>query len=106
MGLHKGQCNNRKGRPHKPNKITTELKSWIQALIDNNRVQLEADLISLEPKERWQIIEKLMNYTVPKLSTIEANIEYDNLTDEHLTRITTDLLNTLKNDSTRKTNKN
>lgn len=105
MGLHKGQCNNRKGRPRKPNKITTELKGWIQRLIDDNRVQLETDLKALEPKERWQIIEKLMNYTIPKLSNVEANLEYDNLTDEHLNRIATDLLKSLKNDNTRKRNK-
>jgi len=83
-----------------PNRVTTELKTWIQSLIDNNRVQLEADLKALEPKERWQVVERLMQYTTPKLQNIEATLEYDKLTDEHLNMIVTDLLNNIENDTT------
>lgn len=101
MPFKKGESGNRKGRPNgAENKNTTELKTWIQALIDNNRVQLERDLKALEPKERWQIIERLMQYTTPKMQNIEAHLEYDKLSDEHLNRITTDLLNNIQNDNT------
>lgn len=38
MAQKKGQTGNPKGRPKgKPNKVTSELKSWIQQIIDGNR---------------------------------------------------------------------
>jgi hypothetical protein len=49
-----------------PNKVTSDLRAWIALLIENNREQLESDLEALEPKERWQLIEKLMQYVIPK----------------------------------------
>jgi hypothetical protein len=38
----------------------------VNTLIESTREQLEADLASLEPKERWQLIEKLIQYVIPK----------------------------------------
>jgi len=57
-----------------PNKVTMDLRSWIKMLIDENMPQLEADLQALEPKERWGIIEKLLNYALPKMQSIEAKV--------------------------------
>ena len=107
MPFKKGQSGNIKGRPNGAgNKTTVELKNWIQALIDNNRRQLKTDLKALEPMQRWTIIEKLMSYTIPKLQNVEANLEFDGLNEDAINRITTELLNTLQNDNTRKRNKN
>jgi len=75
MTLKKGETNNPNGRPKgKPNKATAELKTWITELIDNNRDQLEIDLKSMQPKERWQIIERLMQYTVPKMQNTQMEM--------------------------------
>ncbi len=49
-----------------PNKVTGTLKDFIASLINQNRVQIEKDLVSLTPKERLQIIEKFMQYVLPK----------------------------------------
>ena len=52
-----------------PNKVTGTVKEWLTDLIDRNRGQIEADLQQLEPKERLAILEKFMQYIVPKPKT-------------------------------------
>jgi len=83
-----------------PNKVTTDLRQWVKKIIDENSGQLEKDLQKLEPKERWQIIEKLMQYTLPKLQSVEAQIEQhlDNLTDEQIDIIINQLTNSIENE--------
>jgi hypothetical protein len=67
MAQKKGQTGNPNGRPKgTSNKVTTDLRQWVNLIIDNNREQLEKDFDALEPKERWQLIEKLMQYVIPK----------------------------------------
>lgn len=89
----KGKTNNPNGRPKgKPNKVTGEVREWIKAIIDKQRPQLERDLKALEPAERWRIVEKLMQYVVPKMQAIEANIDFNRLTDEQLDKLAGELL--------------
>ena len=93
----KGKTNNPNGRPKgKPNKVTTELKTWIKNLIEDNREVLEKDLQELEPRDRWAIIEKLMSYTIPKQRSIDANINYENLSDDDLNMIIDKLTEEIK----------
>lgn len=68
-----------------PNKVTGTVKQWLTNLIDQNREQIEKDLQALEPKERLQMLEKLMGYVVPKQQMFAANINFEQLTDEQLT---------------------
>lgn len=89
----KGKTNNPNGRPKgKPNKVTGEVREWIKAIIDKQRPQLEKDLKALEPAERWRIVEKLMQYVVPKMQAIEANIDFNRLTDEQIDKLAGELL--------------
>ncbi|KAA6339833.1 hypothetical protein EZS27_012259 [termite gut metagenome] len=88
MGLKKGQTNNAKGRTKgTPNKVTMETREWIKHLIDKNREQIERDLEALDPKDRILVIEKLMQYAVPKMQSVEARIDFNNLSDEQLDEI-------------------
>lgn len=67
-----------------PNKVTYSLKEWITSLINKQRTQIEQDLQELEPKERLQMIEKLMQYVIPKQAAQQVKLDFDNLTDEQL----------------------
>lgn len=97
MGLKKGQCNNRKGRPKgKQNKVTTSTKSWIQSIIDSSREQLEADMLKLEPVQRWQIAEKLLGYIVPKQKETSSTIEFNTLAETQLDQIINELTQKVK----------
>ena len=104
----KGHTNNPKGRPKgTPNKVTGDLRQWLSKLVDDNRTTFEADLKDLEPAQRLQILEKLMQYCTPKLQAIsveaQINAEYEaleklltNAPDEAIDRITERILNLQK----------
>jgi len=82
MAPKKGETNNPFGRPRgTPNKVTTDLRKWVENLVSKNLSEMEKDLQKIEPKERLVILERLMQYILPKLQsiTVEAQIqaEYD-----------------------------
>jgi len=78
MGLKKGKTNNPEGRPAgTPNRITADLRNWIENLINKNLTLIETDLKKLEPKDRLIILERFLQYTIPKQQSIsvEAQIQ-------------------------------
>ena len=79
-----------------PNKVTTDVKTWLAGLIDNNRKQVEDDLSQLEPKERIMIFERLLQYVVPKQQAVSAQIDLNTLSDEQLNTIINELTKDLK----------
>ncbi|MFI3265424.1 MAG: hypothetical protein SNG38_09010 [Rikenellaceae bacterium] len=54
-----------------PNRATSTTREWISQLLDSNREQIEQDLQKLEPKDRLQVLEKFMQYAVPKIQRME-----------------------------------
>jgi len=58
-----------------PNKITSDLKTWVGNLIEKNRLQVEKDLKSIDPKDRLIILERLMQYTLPKQQSISVEAQ-------------------------------
>lgn len=74
-----------------PNKISGTLKEWLTSLIDKNREQIEKDLQNLEPKERLQIIERLMQYVIPKQAAQQVKLDFDSLTDEQLQQLVNEM---------------
>ena len=63
-GRKKGTCN----------KVTGTLKDFVAKLIDDNREQMQKDLKALSPKDRLLIIERFMQYTIPKQQAITADV--------------------------------
>jgi hypothetical protein len=67
---------NENGRPiGSLNKTTKTTRDFIADLIDKNRAQIVKDLKSLEPFQRLLIIEKLMQYSVPKMNRTEVSVK-------------------------------
>jgi hypothetical protein len=83
-----------------PNKVTTDLRTWINELLNSNRGQIVKDIKRLEPQQRVMIFEKLLSYAVPKMQSVEAKIDLNRLTDEQLDMIINELTKDLKDDST------
>jgi uncharacterized protein (UPF0305 family) len=90
--MEKGKTNNPNGRPKgTPNKITQDMRQWLSTVIDKNRRQIERDLKALEPKERLQMLEKLMQYVIPKQQAVKAEVDFATLTDDQLNTIVNQL---------------
>lgn len=83
-----------------PNRTTKEARQWLAELIDANREQVRKDLKSLEPKDRLQMLEKLMQYVIPKQQAVNASINLDRLDDEQLTNIVDELTKDLPDEIT------
>lgn len=77
-----------------PNKVTTELRQWVAKVVKKNRRQLEDDLAALEPKDRVAMLERLMQYVIPKQQNFKADIS--DLTDDELSDVALRVLNELK----------
>jgi len=69
------------------NKVTVELKMWLSELLDMNRKQIEEDFKQLEPKDRLQMFEKFLQYTIPKMQSVQTKIDFNKLTDAQLDNI-------------------
>lgn len=92
MPQPKGKTGNPNGRPKgSPNKTTQSVREWLTRLIDDNREQIRKDLAALEPKERLQVLEKFMQYTVPKMQSVEAHVDIDRLSDSQIDQVINEL---------------
>lgn len=64
-----------------PNKVTGTLKEFISEIIDENRGRIREDLEALEPKDRLQVLEKMMQYVIPK----QKEMDLKNMLSDHVT---------------------
>ncbi len=104
--MEKEPPNKKKGRPPgtpktggrvkgTPNKITKAVRSQLVKIINRNVRNIQNDLDSLDPKDRLVILEKLMQYVVPKQSAIKAEIS--DLSPDEVDAVAAQLLESLNN---------
>jgi len=74
-----------------PNKVTTDLRQWVNDVLNKNQKQFERDLKKLEPQQRVTILEKMLVYALPKMQSVEAKIDLNQLSDEQLNTIIKEL---------------
>ena len=51
------------------NKVTSDIKTKISIILDKELERIDTTLAGLEPNDRASFILKLLQYTIPKLST-------------------------------------
>ena len=99
MGREKGQQKTGGRTAGTPNKVTSDLRGWINELLDSNRQQIAKDIKQLEPHQRVAIFEKMLGYALPKLQSVEAKIDFSRLTDEQLDIVINELTKDLENEN-------
>jgi hypothetical protein len=57
-----------------PNKATTITREILNDIAEGLRPNIARDLAALEPKDRLQIWLKLIEFVVPKLSSVDMNL--------------------------------
>ena len=91
-----GQSGNPSGRkPGVSNKITKELRDRIKDFLEGKWSQIEDDFDALESKDRVQLFEKLLQYVLPRMASmdIEGEIDLRTLSEETLDKIADRLIN-------------
>lgn len=79
-----------------PNRITKDVRAWLVDLISKNRRQLERDLQELDPKDRVMMLERLMQYVIPKKQAVKPDLS--DLTDNDVTEVADMILTKIRND--------
>lgn len=80
-------------KPGVPNKVTRDLRDWLNAFIQGNVKQIEKDWRLLEPRDRIILFEKLLKYSLPALQATSLTVDFDKLSDEDLDKIIDGLKN-------------
>lgn len=79
-----------------PNKVTKSVRNVLEKVISRNARHIQRDLDALEPKDRLTLLEKFMQYVVPKQSAIKAEIT--DLSPEDIETVTAMLLESLNDE--------
>ena len=74
MGRKKGLPKTGGRQAGTPNKVSGTLKDFFSSLIDDSKEQIVLDLKALSPKDRLSIIERLLQYILPKQQAVSADV--------------------------------
>jgi len=67
-----------------PNRSTDELRQTIQSFIENNLENLQINFELLEAKDKLMFLEKMLQYSLPRLQATTLTMDELHLTDEQL----------------------
>lgn len=94
MPFEKGYSGNLLGRPKgSQNRVTKELRQAISAFLEDNFEKLVNDFQVLSPKDKIKFYSDLLQYSLPKLQSVQLETEFDRLPEDQLDY----LLNKLSN---------
>jgi len=96
MAFKKGQSGNPDGRRKgAANKVTAELRERIKDFLDGQWDRIERDFDSLEPDKRVALFEKLLQYVLPRMASmdLEGELDFKVLSEETLDKIADRLIN-------------
>lgn len=99
MGRKKGCLKTGGRKKGTPNKATRTAKEWIVQTLSANWEQMKSDLKVLEPKERLQLLFKLLEYVAPKQRETSNNIKFEDLTDEEMDELIDKLTNGISDEN-------
>jgi len=59
-----------------PNKVTADMRATIKSLLDeySGSGKMSDDFLTLDPKDRLMVAEKLMQYAIPKLQATTIDV--------------------------------
>ena len=60
-----------------PNRSSAQIRGSFQMLLENNIDLMQEDILSLEPKDRIQLLLSLANYILPKLRSIDLQSDVE-----------------------------
>lgn len=76
--MEKGHTNNPNGRPKgTPNKVTSEIKTWLAELLEESHDQIKSDLKAVDPEARLRLLFSLLPYIIPKQQTISEKTQVE-----------------------------
>lgn len=58
--------------PGTPNKTTAEMREFLQAFIENNLDNLQAEFDKLEGPDKFKAIEKILPYVLPRHNAVSV----------------------------------
>ena len=99
MGRKKGCLKTGGRKKGTPYKATQTAKEWIVQTLSANWEQMKSDLKVLEPKERLQLLFKLLEYVAPKQRETSNNIKFEDLTDEEMDELIDKLTNGISDEN-------
>lgn len=78
MAFKKGQSGNPDGRRKgAANKVTTELRERIKDFLEGQWDKIERDFNTLEAKDRVALFERLLQYILPRMSSVDLDADID-----------------------------